>query len=98
MNLGFPDVCLTPVGPVTVPIPYPNLAMHAMAAPFSPNVMVTGTPALSMASEIPLTLGDSAGVAHPILMETGAFTLGNPTVMVNMLPGICSSAPRPGTA
>ena len=33
MNLGFPDVCLTPspVGPV--PIPYPNMASGLTANP-----------------------------------------------------------------
>ena len=35
MNMGFPDVCVTPVGPVPVPIPYPNMAMNAMAVPFA---------------------------------------------------------------
>ena len=33
MNMGFPDVCLTPAGPVPVPIPDPNMAMNAMAVP-----------------------------------------------------------------
>ncbi|HVY44443.1 MAG TPA: PAAR-like domain-containing protein, partial [Minicystis sp.] len=50
MNIGFPDVCLTPSGPAVVPVPYPNIAMNAMAASFSPNVLLTMMPALNVGS------------------------------------------------
>ena len=35
MDLGFPDVCLTP--PVPVPVPYPNIAMGPMGVPAAYN-------------------------------------------------------------
>ena len=55
MSLGFPDVCTTPAAPSPVPIPYPNMAMNAMAVPFAPNVMISMMPGLNMSSRIPMT-------------------------------------------
>ena len=86
MNSGFPDVCLTP--PVPLPVPYPNFALHAMAVPFSPVVKVTMMPALNMASKIPMTMGDELGIAHPMFKQMGAFTMGNPKIYIDKLPGI----------
>src|ERR1700734_2370282 len=88
MNIGFPDVCLTPAGPVPVPIPYPNMAMNAMAVPFVPTILVSFMPALNMMSKIPLTLGDQPGVATPLFMQMGAYTMGNPIVMLQGLPAV----------
>lgn len=62
MDMGFPDVCLTPT-PAPVPIPYPNIAMGPTAANPVPNVMLSCLPAHNMATTIPLTNGDNAGVA-----------------------------------
>jgi carboxyl-terminal processing protease len=95
MNMGFPDVCLTPAGPAAVPIPYPNMAMNAMAVPFAPNVLVSFVPALNMGSIIPMTLGDQPGVLSPF-MGPGMYTMGNPTVMVNALPAINLLCPTTG--
>jgi carboxyl-terminal processing protease len=96
LNLGFPDVCLTPVGPAVVPIPYPNLAMHGMAVGFSPNVILTGMNALSISASVPLTMGDEAGVAHPFIKQAGRFMMGNPVVSVNGMPGVCLCCPTSG--
>jgi len=90
MDLGFPDVCLTPspVGPV--PIPYPNIAMGPTAIPNVVTVMVLCMPVHNMATVIPLTNGDNAGVATGVASGTvmgprrhltGAFT-----VLVNGMP------------
>jgi carboxyl-terminal processing protease len=87
-NFGFPDVCLTPVGPAVVPIPYPNVALNAMAASFSPNVLFTMMPALNMGTVIPLTLGDQPGVANPTVMGPAEYTTGVFDVLVNGLPAI----------
>jgi carboxyl-terminal processing protease len=95
MNMGFPDVCLTPAGPAAVPIPYPNMAMNAMAVPFAPNVLVSFVPALNMGSIIPMTLGDQPGVLSPF-MGPGMYTMGNPTVMVNALPATNLLVPTTG--
>ncbi len=83
-NLCFPDVCLTP--PLAVPVPYPNMALNAMAVPFVPNVFLTFVNALNMGSIIPLTLLDQAGSMSPF-MGPGMTTMGNPIVNMGGLPG-----------
>jgi hypothetical protein len=62
MDLGFPDVCLTPVGPAVVPIPYPNIAMGPTAIPSQTTVMIMAMPAHNLETVTPLTNGDNAGV------------------------------------
>src|SRR5579863_230457 len=83
-DIGFPDVCLTPVGPAVVPIPYPNIAMGPMGVPAAYNVLFMCTPAHNLATIIPMTNGDNAGVAlgvasglvmGPSRHLTGAFTV-----------------------
>lgn len=96
LNAGFPDVCLTPVGPVIVPIPYPNFGAHATAVTFSPIVMVGMIPALNLASVLALTTGDEPGVAHWTVQGPGAFDMGHPMVFVDMLPAICLTCPTDG--
>lgn len=100
MNVGFPDVCLTPppppVGPI--PIPYPNMALNAQSAVFSPNIFTGFMPALNMASIKPMTLGDNAGVLHPLFMQVGGQTMGNPIVFVNCIPAKNLLVPTYGNA
>jgi carboxyl-terminal processing protease len=96
MNLGFPDVCLTPAGPAVAPIPYPNMAMNAMAAPFCPTILLTCVPALNMGSIIPMTLGMQPGVANPLYMQMGMYTMGIPTIFLQCLPGISLTCPTTG--
>jgi carboxyl-terminal processing protease len=88
MNMGFPDVCLTPSVPSPVPIPYPNMAMHAMASPFCATILNSMMPALNMGSIIPMTTGDEPGVAHPFFKQMGMFTMGSPKVILQGLPAI----------
>lgn len=64
--MGFPDVCLTPAPPAPpVPVPYPNTGMLAQAIPptAAMTVMIAGSPAAHMNTQIPMTNGDNAGVA-----------------------------------
>ena len=84
MDMGFPDVCLTPVGPAAAPIPYPNIAMGPMGVPAAYNVLFMSTPAHNLSTMIPMTNGDNAGVAMgvasgtvmgPARHLTGAFTV-----------------------
>ncbi len=96
MNIGFPDVCLTPVGAVPVPIPYPNFAMHSMASPFAATVMLCGMNALNQGSIIPMTSGDEPGVLHPTIKGAGVFTTGNPVVSIEGLPGVTLLTPTTG--
>ncbi len=84
MNLGFPDVCLTPVGPVPVPIPYPNISLTPMGLPAAYNILLEGLPAHNLATMVPLSNGDNTGVGlgvasglvmGPTRALTGAFTV-----------------------
>jgi carboxyl-terminal processing protease len=95
-NIGFPDVCLTPAGPAVVPIPYPNLAMNAQATAFSIIVKTTMMNALNMGTMISMTSGMEGGAAHPLLKQMGKYTMGNPIVFIEKLPGICLLCPTTG--
>lgn len=83
IDMGLPDVCLTP-SPAPVPVPYPNIAAGPMGVPAVYNVLFMGAPAHNLATTIPLTNGDNAGVAMgvasgtvmgPSRHLTGAFTV-----------------------
>jgi len=83
-DLGFPDVCLTPSPAGPVPIPYPNIAMGPTAIPNVPTILFMGAPAHNLATTIPMTNGDNAGLATgvasgTVMMSsrhlTGAFTV-----------------------
>ncbi|MBW2454889.1 MAG: DUF4150 domain-containing protein [Deltaproteobacteria bacterium] len=60
MDLGFPDVCLTP--PTALPIPYPNIGLGPLGVPAAYNILFMCTPAHNMATTVVLTLGDQPGV------------------------------------
>ncbi len=81
MDIGFPDVCLTP--PVPVPVPYPNLAAGPMGVPAVYKVLFMCAPVHNLATKIVMTNGDNAGLATgvasgsvmgPSCHLTGAFT------------------------
>jgi hypothetical protein len=63
VDMGFPDVCLTPTPAGPVPIPYPNISAGPMGVPAAYNVLFMAAPAHNMSTTIPLTNGDNAGVA-----------------------------------
>jgi carboxyl-terminal processing protease len=98
MNMGFPDVCLTPAAPAPIPVPYPNMGMHALAAPFCPTILLQAMPALNMGSMIPLTMGDNAGVANPVFMQLGTFTMSSPKVLLQGMPAITMACTTTGNA
>ena len=84
MDMGFPDVCLTPAAPAPIPVPYPNIAMGPTAVPNVPTVLTNFMPTHNMATVVPLTNGDNAGVAMGVASGTvmgprrhltGAFTV-----------------------
>ena len=84
LDMGFPDVCLTPAGPAVVPIPYPNIATGPMGTPAAYNVLMGLAPAHTLSTVVPLTNGDNAGVATGVASATvmgpsrhltGAFTV-----------------------
>jgi hypothetical protein len=89
-DMSVPDVCLTPVGPAVVPVPYPNIAMSASTAPVVPNVLVACTPALNMTSKGLVSMGDQAGlmmgvVSHMMSGQT-SYNVGCFTIMVGGAP------------
>jgi carboxyl-terminal processing protease len=96
-NLCEPDVCLTPPPP-GVPVPYVNEALHCLAVPFSATTYVCMMNALFLSSEIPVTLGDDAGVLGPGPKRVGAFVEGNPIVFVDMEPAINLTCAATGNA
>ncbi|MDR6739163.1 hypothetical protein J2X56_001149 [Herbaspirillum sp. 1173] len=62
--MAMPDVCKTPIPPAgPIPIPYPNIAMPMMGNPATLKVSISGMPALTKASKIPMSNGDQPGVA-----------------------------------
>jgi hypothetical protein len=92
MNLGFPDVCLTPAppAPAPVPIPYPNSSVGVMTAPAVYNVLMGYTPSHNMTDPVPASMGDNPGVATgvasgTVMMNTRPVTAAF-TVLVNGAP------------
>lgn len=92
LNIGFPDVCMTPVppAPLPVPLPYPNISVGPVGCPPSPNVLWMCTPAHHLMTTPVVSVGDNPGVATgiasgtvmgPTRPITGAFT-----VLVNGMP------------
>ena len=88
MNLGFPDVCLTP--PVPLPIPYPNISFGPVGFPPSPNVMWMCTPAHHLMTTPVVSIGDTPGVALGVasgmIMAPTRPILGSFTTLVNGIP------------
>ena len=83
VDTGFPDVCNTPTPAGPVPIPYPNITAGPMAVGAVYKILFMCAPAHNMATSIPMTNGDNAGVATgmasgtvmgPSRHLTGAFT------------------------
>lgn len=86
VDMGFPDVCLTPAppAPAPIPVPYPNIALGPTFLGFVLKVLYMGTPAHNLSSSAPMTNGDNIGIAMgvasgtvmgPARHVTGAFTV-----------------------
>ena len=90
MDMGFPDVCLTPAVPAPIPIPYPNIAMGPTASPSQTKVLVMGMPMHNMGTTTPLTNGDNAGVATGVasgtVMGPSRHVIGSFTTLVVGMP------------
>ncbi|AEP35906.1 DUF4150 domain-containing protein [Taylorella asinigenitalis] len=66
MDLGFPDVCKTPVPPV----PYPNIALGPTTIPVCFNTLLMCTPRHNLMSFRPITQGDTPGVGLGLVSQT----------------------------
>ncbi len=90
MDMGFPDVCITPVGPVPTPIPYPNTAMTATSVPAAFNVLVDCMPSLNMLTKGMVSVGDNAGVAGGVVSHLmsgqATYLVGCFTILVDGVP------------
>ena len=86
-NNAIPDVCLTPVGPAMVPIPYPNISMCMMAIPptTAMKVLISGGPAHNLGTKSPLSNGDQpgvgGGVASHMIMGPTKYMMGSMATM-----------------
>jgi len=90
---AFPDVCKTPAPPAPpIPIPYPNIAMPMMGNPATLKVLISGMPALTKASKIPISNGDQPGVAGGMasskVMGPAEFVLGSMKVKLEGNPAV----------
>jgi Domain of unknown function (DUF4150) len=90
-DMGFPDVCLTPAPPAPpIPVPYPNIAMGPTAIPNCPTILIMGAPIHNLATTIPMTNGDNAGVmmgvASGTVMGPSKHLTGAFTVLMNGMP------------
>jgi len=89
MDLGFPDVCLTPAV-VPVPVPYPDIAMTATTAPAAYNVLVDCMPVINQLSTGLLSFGDEAGtlggVASHLIDGQTEYIVGCATILVDGIP------------
>ncbi len=72
MNLGFPDVCLTPSAPAPIPVPYPDTNMSAATAPAVYNVLVDCMPVINQMSTGLVSFGDCTGVLGGVVSHNEA--------------------------
>ncbi len=66
LAVGFPDVCKTPVPPV----PHIDTATSSMGVPVVWNVWLMCAPVHTLATPVPVTLGDTAGVGGGVISQT----------------------------
>ena len=90
LKLGFPDVCLTPTPAGPIPIPYPNIALGPTAIPSQYKCLTMFMPNHNMATTVPLSNGDNAGVntgvASGMVMGPGRELLGSVKVFHSVMP------------
>jgi hypothetical protein len=90
MNLGFPDVCITPAAPSPLPIPYPDIHMSAATAPAAYNVLVDCMPSINQLSTGLVSFGDCTGVMGGVASHTedgqNKYVMGCLTIMVDGAP------------
>ncbi|MEA1916627.1 MAG: DUF4150 domain-containing protein [Campylobacterota bacterium] len=91
-NMAMPDVCKTPTPAGPIPIPYPNISMSSTAVGTVDTMLVDGTPALNMMSQIVTSQGDEAGVAggliSSMIMGPTKYTLGSTSLFIEGAPSV----------
>lgn len=66
MDLGFPDICKTPLPP----IPYPNFALGPLTVPNTFNILLMFGPWHNIMAFRPITFGDTPGIGGGIISQT----------------------------
>lgn len=61
LSIVFPDVCLTPMGPSMVPIPYPNVSTAADTSEGPTSVVCEGQMPMVKGAKYAKSSGDEAG-------------------------------------
>jgi len=65
-----PDVCLTPMGPNMVPVPYPVIGKFGNVSGEKTTVQFGGDPAVTMGSRVTKVTGDEAGTGGGLVSGT----------------------------
>jgi hypothetical protein len=92
VDMGFPDVCLTPAppSPAPIPLPYPNIGAGPQGVPAAYKVMFMCAPAHNMSTtEWPSNgdnLGLQTGVASGTVMGPDRHLTGSFTVLLCGMP------------
>ncbi|WP_028304045.1 PAAR-like domain-containing protein [Oceanospirillum maris] len=99
MSMMMPDVCKVPAPPAPpIPMPFPNMANSMLANPStaSTKVMMMNMPAHSLKTLVPLSMGDTPGVAGGLIsskiMSECRHMMGSMKVMVQGQPATKMSA------
>jgi carboxyl-terminal processing protease len=93
--LGFPDICMIPMVPSPIPGAFVNVSMNAQAVPFALTVHISMMNGLNLIAQVPITMGDEPGSASPI-KGPQRYTMGNPVVYVEAMPGVNQLCPTTG--
>lgn len=95
-NMGFPDVCNTPVGTATSPLPYANDGTNAAAMPMLPTILLSLCPGHNQNAKPLMTNGDEAGCAHSSFIQSGGNNLGNIRILLSGGPAETQANPSQG--
>lgn len=66
-NYVYPDVCLTPSGPATPPVPYPNIGRSEDTLKGPSTVTIDGAMPMTRGAIYARTTGDEPGIAGGII-------------------------------
>lgn len=71
MMIGFPDVCITMMGPIPTPVPYPNVGNESTGLPVPTHILMSVSPVHNLATMLSPSMGDLpgfSGVASGMVM------------------------------
>ena len=90
-NQATVDVCNTPSASGVTPITYTNTSQGASGTGFATSVFYCGMPAHNMATSVPTSNGDEAGVSGGVasgtFINSTRFTSGSYKILVSGKPG-----------